>query len=325
MRPELLGIHTAYTPTNRRGTAKIHHMMRFESLTMILSCLFWKKLQGPIKLYCDKDFYQYIKVLGIDSLWDEIDTTTISKGFANNVNHDTFWAYAKMYVNSLQKTPFVSVDLDLYQDQYYDYSTHDIICSHIELSDADQNMIGNKTRSVYYPNYFEWDMFKERFSKFPDLKFTNYSLNVAMLAVNKPEFSKEVFEVAKSFAKNNNFDPQDITTHGYERLMYTIHSSSLITFIEQRIAAAVANTKGYSVKTLMNLEYDAGKQGWVGDVNKMNNPGITHLWGWKATMRMPQNNQARIDLTRELDRQFIENFPAEYEKHMPSIWRYCNE
>lgn len=325
MRPGTLGIHTVYTPTNRRGTGKIHDMMRFEAITMILSCLFWKKFQGPIKLYCDTGFYDYIKKLGLVGLWDEIDTRTITEGFAKDVNHDTFWAYAKMYVNSLQKTPFVSVDLDLFQNESYDYSTHDIICSHIEYSDFVNDNIENRSRPVYYPNYYEWDMFKDRFQKYPDLKFTDHSLNVAVLAVNKPEFCKEVFDIAHSFAKNNNFDPQDVSTHGFERFPYTIHSSSLITFIEQRVAAAVANTRGYSVKTMMSLEYDAGEQGWVGDQSKMNNPGITHLWGWKATMKFPQNDKARIDLTNELDRQFAECFPNEYEKHMPTVWRFCNE
>ena len=325
MRSDLLGIHTVYTPTNRRGTAKIHHMMRFESITMILSCLFWKKLQGPIKLYCDKDFHTYITQLGIKDLWDEIDTKTVTKGFASNVNHDTFWAYAKMYVNSLQKTPFASIDLDLFQCDPYDYSTHDIVCSHIEKSDFINDKVDNRSTFVYYPNYYEWDMFKERFIKYPNLKFTDYSLNVAVLAVNKPEFSKEVFDIAKSFASNNKFDPQKLTTHGFERITSTIHPSSLITFIEQRVAAAVANTNKYSVKTLLNLEYDAGAQKWIGDYSQMKNPGITHLWGWKATMRLPANNDERIKLTKELDKVFFDNFPNEYAKYMPNVWRYCNE
>jgi hypothetical protein len=57
----------------------------------------------------------------------------------------------------------------------------------------------------------------------------------------------------------------------------------------------------------------------------MKNPGITHLWGWKATMKFPQNEKNRIDLTKELDTQFFENFPKEYERHMPTILKYCNE
>lgn len=325
MRPNRLGIHTAYTPTNRRGTAKIHHMLRFEAITMILSCLYWKKFQGPIKLYCDQDFYDYIKKLGITDLWDDIDTKTIIEGFSPNVNHDTFWAYAKMYVNSLQDKPFTSIDLDLFQSNPYDYSTHDIICSHIEYSDFINDNVQNRSKPVYYPNYHEWDMFKERFLKYPNLKFTDHSLNVAVLSVNKPEFCKEVFEIAKSFAENNKFDPQKISTHGFERIAYTIHSSSLITFIEQRIASAVANTNNYSLKTMMGLEYDAGKQGWIGDVSTMYNPGITHLWGWKATMRFPQNEQERIKLTKEFDNQFHTVFPNEYDKYMPNIWKFCNE
>ena len=324
MRLNTLGIHTAYTPTNRRGTGKIHDMMQFEAITMILSCLYWKKFQGPIKLYCDQDFYDYIKKLGITNLWDSIDTSTIAKGFAIDVNHDTFWAYAKMYVNSLQTEPFVSIDLDLFQSCPYDYSTHDIICSHFERADFVNDRIENSNKPVYYPNYYEWDMFKDRFIQYPDLKFTDHSLNVAVLAVNKPEFSKEVFDIAHSFAKNNNFDPQNVNTHGFERIIHTIHSSSLITFIEQRLAAAVANTRGYSVKTLMNIDYDAGLQHWINE-SEMNNPEITHLWGWKATMKLPQNTEHRIGLSNDLEAQFANDFPTEYERHMPVIRKFCNE
>lgn len=325
MRPERLGIHTVYTPLNRRGTTKLHDMMRFEAITMVMSCLCWKKFQGPIKLYCDKDFYAYIKKLGVDSLWDEIDTTTVHEGFADDVNHDMFWAYAKMYVNSLQNEPFVSIDLDLFQAQYYDYSVADIVCSHIELSDYANDNILNRNKPVYYPNYFEWDIFKDRFSKFPNLKFEDYSLNVAVLAVNKPEFCKEVFEIAQAFAKGNNFDPQDVNTHGYERYLRTIHSSSMITFIEQRLAAAVASTNNYSVRSLINLLYDGGQQGWVKEDQEFINPGITHLWGWKATMKTESGYEERISLTKELDKQFFEMFPIEYAKHIPSILKYCKE
>jgi hypothetical protein len=103
----MLGIHTVYTPVDRKVIGPIHDMMQFESVTMILSALYWKKLQGPIKLYCDRTFYEYISNLGIVDLWDEIDTETL-ENLDPDINHDVFWAYSKMYVNSLQTEPFVT-------------------------------------------------------------------------------------------------------------------------------------------------------------------------------------------------------------------------
>lgn len=321
----MLGIHTVYTSVNRRGTHKIHDMMQFESLTMILSALFWKKFQGPIKLYCDRDFYEYIQLLGVTDLWDEIDTTTLSQ-LDPNVNHDTFWAYSKMYVNSLQTEPFVSLDIDLFQAQPYDYTTHDVVFSHIEKTDSQFDSISNAARAVYYPNYHEWDMFKDKFSKYPDIQINNEAINVAVLAINKPAMYKEFMEFVNSFVKGNWFDPQLIETHGFERIFRTIHSSSLITFAEQRLLAAFVKSKGYTFKSILNLEYSGGDQRWVGHASEMINPSITHLWGWKVSYRLPAFEADRLALTKSLLSTLEENFKDSYIKYIEqgNILKYCN-
>lgn len=293
----MLGIHTAYTPIKRKVVGHIHNMMQFESITMILSALFWKKLQGPIKLYCDKDFYDYIKLLGLDDLWDEIDTKELSK-LNSNVNHNTFWAYSKMYVNSLQTEPFVSLDIDLFQSLPYDYSTHDFVFSHIEKIDPNYDSISNQTNPVYYPNYHKLDLFKDRFKSIQDIVITNEAMNVAVLAVNKPEVYKEFIKYANSFIENNWFDPQDVSTHGFERIVMTYHSSSMITFVEQRLLHSFVNSKGFTKKPIFNEEYDASAQRWIAEPT--NNPGITHLWGWKSLYRQPENINDRLALTDTL-------------------------
>jgi hypothetical protein len=311
----MLGIHTVWTGTDRRGTPKIHDMMAFESLTMILSCLYWKRFQGKIKLYCDQPFYDYINDLGLTSLWDEIDTTTLSEGLSDDINTDTFWAYCKMYVNSLQTEPFVSLDIDLFQDRPYDYTTHDLVFSHIETSDYGNGEIPPH-HIFYYPNYHEWEMFKERFEKFPNIKVNTMAFNVAVLAINNLDVIKDLMGVVNSFVKGNNFDPQDITTHGHEKIMYTIHSSSLMTFVEQRLLAAVAESNKYTWKHVLNLIYSGEKQGWLGDMNEMINPGITHLWGWKTQYRLKEYENDRHNLTEGLLDQLRNKFPNDYNKYV---------
>lgn len=320
----MLGIHTVYTPVNRRGTGKIHDMMQFESITMILSALFWKRFQGPIKLYCDKDFYDYITLLGVTDLWDEIDTETLSQ-LDPTVNHNTFWAYSKMYVNSLQTKPFVSLDIDLFQAQPYDYTTHDIIFSHIEQSDNKFDSVDNTVRPVYYPDYHKWEMFKSRFLDYSNIKIGNNAMNVAVLAINKPKLYKEFMTYVNSFVKGNEFDPQDITTHGFERILRTVHSSSLITFVEQRLLHAFIASKGYTSKPILNMIYDGSEQGWVGDIADMINPNITHLWGWKASYRTPEFENDRLELTDTLLSIFSENFSDSYAKYIDcgSILKQC--
>ncbi len=318
----MLGIHTVYTPVNRRGTHKIHDMLQFESVTMILSALFWKKFQGPIKLYCDRDFYEYIQLLGVTDLWDEIDTDTLSQ-LDPDVNHDTFWAYSKMYINSLQTEPFVSLDIDLFQAQPYDYTTHDVVFSHIEKTDSRFDTPLNFSRPVYYPDYHKWDMFRDCFSKYPEIEIGEEAINVGVLAINKPEMYKEFMEFIDSFVKGNWFDPQEIETHGFERMLQTIHSSSLITFVEQRLFASFVKSKGYSTKTILNLVYDGGDQGWIGD--DMINPGITHLWGWKTSYRTPEMETDRLSLTDSLLGTLKDHFSDSYTKYIErgNILKYC--
>jgi hypothetical protein len=320
----MLGIHTVYTPVNRCGTGKIHDMMQFESLAMILSALCWKKFKGPIKLYCDNDFYDYIKHLGVTDLWDEIDTETLTH-LEPNVNHDTFWAYSKMYVNSLQTEPFVSLDIDLFQTEYYDYTSHDIVFSHIERTDNQFDDPHNITRYVYYPDYHKWDIFKDRFSNYPNIKISDKAINVGILGINKPKMYRDFFDFINSFVKDNSFDPQDITTHGFERILRTIHSSSLITFVEQRLLYAYVNSLGYSKKSILNLVYNAGDQFWEEDNVGMINPGITHLWGWKLTYRTPEFENDRLSLTDTLLGTLNDMFPDSYNKYIENgvVLNYC--
>jgi hypothetical protein len=321
----MLGIHTVYTPVDRKVIGPIHDMMQFESVTMILSALFWKKFQGPIKLYCDRIFYEYISNLGIVDLWDEIDTETL-ENLDPDINHDVFWAYSKMYVNSLQTEPFVSLDIDLFQQVYYDYTTHDVIFSHIESTDSNLDNISTFNRPIYYPNYHNLSMFKDRFKDY-DIQMTNEAINVAILAINKPEMYKEFMKYVDSFVKGNNFDPLDISTHGFERIRSTFHSSSPITFIEQRLLHSFVTSKGYTLNPIIDLIYSGEDQRWLGNLNEIENPGITHLWGWKVTYRLAENAQERIDLTDFLLHTLQTEFPESYDRYITkgNILKYCDK
>lgn len=319
----MLGIHTVYTPVNRKVIGPIHDMMQFESVTMILSALYWKKLQGPIKLYCDRTFYEYISKLGISDLWDEIDTETL-ENLDTGINHDVFWAYSKMYINSLQTEPFVSLDIDLFQQEYYDYSTHDVICSHIESTDSNLDNTSTYNRPIYYPNYHKLSIFSDRFKDY-DIQITDDAINVAILAINKPEMYKEFMKYVDSFVKGNNFDPMDISTHGFERVWATFHLSSPITFIEQRLLHSFVTSKEYTLKPIIDIVYSGEEQKWIGNLNEVKNPGITHLWGWKVTYRLEENTKDRIDLTDFLLKTLDQDFPEHYDRYIKngSILKYC--
>ncbi len=82
-----------------------------------------------------------------------------------------------MFINSLQKEPFTSLDIDLFQSSGYDLTTHDFIFSHVEKTDSFLDIKENK---VTYPNYYKCDIFKE----FDFIEIDNEASNVSILVVN---------------------------------------------------------------------------------------------------------------------------------------------
>lgn len=281
----MLGIHSVYTDIDH-GDKKMYDMLQFEVYTMVLSCLNWRKYHGPIKLYCDDDFLKYIKHLGLLWLWDEIDTETL-KNLPNNINYGVFWAYPKLYINSLQTEPFASLDIDLYVDGPHKDIDCDILFCNLEKCDNDKT----------YPPYHLISPYDDKLT-FKD--FNDYSSNVALLVVNNLDFYKEYISVVNEFVINNDLKPLE-----------GAHRASLITFIEQRLLFGMI--KSYDIPYVSqtdgvyNTEYDLGwSEGY-------NTNGLTHLWGWKYQYRDKQYKRERLNLTQELKEEIINNFGETWE------------
>lgn len=288
----MLGIHTVYTSPTFKDS-KIHDMLQFEVLTMILSCLNWRKYYGPIKLYCDDDFYEYIDGLGIKHIWDEIDTDTL-KNLPEDVDYDSFWAYAKIYVNSLQTEPFANLDIDLYVDGYHKPSDDlDILFCNMEVCDDGKN----------YPPYHQIEGYSDRLL-FKDFK--KYAANVALLVVNNLDFYREYVNVVNHFVIGNHMG----------RLKDSM-GSSLITFIEQRLLYAMIVEYGMTYNYQIDGTYIPHTGGFEdGYVSN----GVTHLWGWKDKYRHDSLKDDRYQLTYELIEELEELFTEEWEglKHVLS-------
>lgn len=280
----MVGIHTVYT-NNSHNTRVTYDMLQFEVATMVLSCLNWKKYNGPIKLYCDQYFLDYVKSLGIDWLWDEIDTEVLNN-LPENINYHTFWAYPKIYINSLQTEPFANLDIDLYIDGPLLYDDYDVLFCNMERCDD----------KIWYPPYHKMPKFKER------LKFTNfneYAANVGLLVVKDLGFYKEYFDVVNHFVIDNDLKP-----------LYEARNTSLITFIEQRLlyGMLVHYDKSYRfhVDGIYSSEHSFWEDGCY--TNK-----LTHLWGWKDMYRKEEYLKDKIVLTNELKDELENNFPNQWE------------
>ena len=222
----MIGIHTISTKP-KRGEISYVHLKKYELMTLILSCLYWKKFEGTIKLYCDTPFFDYISDLGLLWLWDEVDTHTIDN-FSLEINPDLYWAFTKMYVNSLQTTPFCNMDLDFFSRHKIDFQGYDLVASHIEISDKIE---------YFYPNYI--------------YGLPNKSFNVCFLYVSDLETYQQYYDFALNFALNNN-----------ERKEGS-HRASLMTFVEQRLLYKFFENK--KTKVIEDHLYDSNIPDFLGE------------------------------------------------------------
>lgn len=280
----MLGIHTVYT-NNGQSSRMLNDMLQFEVSTMVLSCLNWKYYNGPIKLYCDNHFLEYVKSLGIDWLWDEIDTDVLNN-LPKNVNYTTFWAYPKIYVNSLQTEPFANLDIDLYIDGPLIDRDYDVLFCNLEGCD-------NKK---WYPPYHTISEYAKKLD-YPYLN--DFAANVGLLIIKDLEFYKKYVNVVNRFVNGSDMVPLNNT-----------HTSSLITFIEQRLLLGMLVHENIPYTTHMEGVYLSESSSWEGEVK---NNSLTHLWGWKDTFRQPENENQKISLTEELKEELRENFPTQWE------------
>jgi hypothetical protein len=69
--------HVAFSSPVRDIYSSILDMRAYEVMTLSLSCLFWKKYHGNIKLYADDNFYTKVKNMDLLWLWDEVDNVTM--------------------------------------------------------------------------------------------------------------------------------------------------------------------------------------------------------------------------------------------------------
>lgn len=81
-----------------------------ELLFTILSVGYWKKFNGPTKLYTDKVGFDYYRKNKMLKLWDEVDVVTLEN--YDSVDAGQFWTSGKSFAIGKQPLPFVFLDLD---------------------------------------------------------------------------------------------------------------------------------------------------------------------------------------------------------------------
>lgn len=150
-----------------------------EILYTIMSASYWKKFNGPTKLYTDKAGYDHYKRNNLLDLFDEIDIDTLEK--YDYVDGGQFWTSGKSYCIGIEKVPFVFMDLDFVVKQKLPdwVFESEITIPHWEIP-----------RGHYYPSR---DQYKEIKHWQPPDNFHYEMLvpNTSFLYINNEEVQKE--------------------------------------------------------------------------------------------------------------------------------------
>lgn len=112
--------------------------------TFILSALQWRRLNGPIILFTDKTFYNYLQTQKLLGYWDEV--RPVLDDFRREyptLKQSVFWAGCKLYCYSLMKAPFACIDMDLVVlKPFTEPRDEDLIVAHYE--DIDESSYGTE-------------------------------------------------------------------------------------------------------------------------------------------------------------------------------------
>ena len=285
------GIHTIYSTNGRYK--KFYY---FELLQLMLSSLTWRKYNGDINLYCDDSFKSVIDELDISWFWDSIDYTSL-KQIPEDINQDIFWTYPKMFIHSLQKDPFCSIDADLYLTKSIQDHKEDIVFSHYEI-DLHENT---------YPNFYELELFREVFNY---QSIESSAINTCLVQFNRLDVLEPLMEITNKFV-----------TKDYTKFFdYPSHSWTI--YCEQKVLGQLVDDLGYTKKSVMDVYYDCFD--WEKNIRDFIPPryGIDHIWFEKEEFY--NNDPQRLMKTFRLLKEIEINFP-EYLDQAKSLMRYCVE
>ena len=262
----------------------------------MLSSLTWRKYNGDINLYCDDSFKSVIDELDISWFWDSIDYTSLKK-IPEDINQDIFWTYPKMFIHSLQKDPFCSIDADLYLTKSIQEHKEDIVFSHYEI-DLHENT---------YPNFYELELFREVFNY---QSIESPAINTCLVQFNRLDVLEPLMEITNKFV-----------TKDYTKFFnYPSHSWTI--YCEQKVLGQLVDDLGYTKKSVMDVYYDCFD--WEKNIRDFIPPryGIDHIWFEKEEFY--KNDTQRLMKTFRLLKEIEVNFP-EYLNQAKSLMRYCIE
>lgn len=224
----------------------------YELLTVVLSALKWKEMNGSIKMITDSAGAEFFESKGLGCLWDEID---ISLDHMNSeVDPFLFWAAGKLYALKSVSCPCVMLDTDLIiwknVEELFQY---DVVGAHFEALSAE-----------VYPDIRTFKR-KEGYSFPEEWNFRTEAINTAFLFIKDSVFKDYYIESAEK-------SMDGIISQG-------LNPVTAMCFAEQRVLAMCAEAKKLQVRCLCDFE------------NMNRQDVVTHLWGYKQRLRASYNEK----------------------------------
>jgi hypothetical protein len=289
----LTGVHAIYS-IHKRGTYeanKLNDMSLIEFLYLALSCYTWRKNNGPIKLVCDDNFYEFVKKWNIEWMWDEIDLETL-KRLPNDIDYQVYWTYPKMFVQFEQKERFAILDADLYTDYDYTNFTEDIIYGHEEIDST----------KFAYPDINRDEAFKEIFKDFHENLYHN-AINTCFVIYNNLDILNQLREVSDKFVRvDNNYISDD--RKPWRQTIYC----------EQKVLGNIVKNNGFSYRNL--LEPHVTDAQWADSLPKLfgemeSKYKMDHIWIRKYEIR---DYTKKNEMTLATIKKIKYNYPELYDK-----------
>lgn len=204
----------------------------------LLSALTWKNFHGPIKMFCNKEYYEILKKYGIDTLYDEINTELLDNK-PNDIDYVQYWAFGKLWVikHLKNESPFTLVDTDLW------------LLGKLQMNkNSDVQMYHLENYSPQYKNniYVDYNPLIPAELREMDLDENCLPTNCAILTINNNSFVEEWIDLSEQIAKYNTTIP-----------VPNNNTSSKMCLVEQRLLPMLLKKNGLSWSTYIDHIYQS--------------------------------------------------------------------
>lgn len=289
--------------TTRSIQSDCYDQPDYQVLYTMLSAIYWKKLNGPIKLYTDSIGLLFYQQFGMLDLYDEVDIDFLDGYSKTNVDPAFFWTSGKIKCLAHQTSPFVFLDQDMMIKSKLPEFTADVVATHWEIP-----------RGYYYFEKEDWEKQITHIDFPEDYNTSDWSPNTSFLLFNNLDVVKHYHDWHKKLVNTNGAHVPEwfwlLTDQGI--LGHVIREHEFVTdTLTDRIFLANSN---YSDKSHRQF----GKsEAWYYPVDANRNKDLSIIWEhvWFNKITFGISEEAKLSETKRFFKDVIDLGYAKYLQH----------